>query len=226
MTDPRSELDSIDPEHTYERLECEDAEAFHAFTLYRDGGHSRSIVRVAEALNADHIKMRDTAAYYLWEERCINYDRHLDAERRAAAQRAVEAMVERHMQTFATLSQVLLAPVQELGRRIVQARSEGRDPYRDISTADLARYAALVSRAYPAIVTAERTTHGLDQTGATQRTQPDPTADHVRQLTDTDLDHLLAPATNTPPPRLLGSPETPSTAPTRDTNSPGDGFPA
>ncbi len=80
----------------YERLEGEPAKAWHAFTIYRDGGASRSYRQVAEALNKSERLIERWGRQWQWARRVAEYDKILDIEKRLAMREEAIKMGERH----------------------------------------------------------------------------------------------------------------------------------
>jgi hypothetical protein len=82
----------------WERRDGEPAPAFGAFVIYRDLGPQRSIDEVARRLSGHQEgtkrapgRLKKWSVDYSWAERSQAYDRHLDAERLAAAREAERA---------------------------------------------------------------------------------------------------------------------------------------
>jgi len=84
----------------WERQLGESARAFHAFTLYRDMGHERSVSKVAQIYRPGRnlrSLMSRWCTKYDWVKRAEAYDDHMDALSRKQAEKEVKEMQKRHV---------------------------------------------------------------------------------------------------------------------------------
>lgn len=96
----------------YERQDDEGDEAWAAFRHYRDAGLGRSLEATRQATGYAPATLRNLEEWsseWSWVRRTVEWDRHLDSKRRAAAERKVVEMAERHA-AMAEDIQVGLAP--------------------------------------------------------------------------------------------------------------------
>lgn len=81
----------------WERQKGESAQAYEAFSTYRDMGPERSIAKVAQALNKSRALMGRWSSQWNWVERVRAYDNELEKEAKAKAVKDRKAMTERHI---------------------------------------------------------------------------------------------------------------------------------
>lgn len=96
----------------YERQDDESDEAWTAFRTYRDQGPARTLERAREACGypvGPTALFEGWSSEWSWVRRTVEWDRHLDSKRRAAAERKVIEMAERHA-AMAEDIQIGLAP--------------------------------------------------------------------------------------------------------------------
>jgi len=62
--------------YPWERQEGESSKAFHAFTLYRDAGHERSLTQIAHQLNVSKQAIGKWSSQHHWVARCLAWDNH------------------------------------------------------------------------------------------------------------------------------------------------------
>ncbi len=114
--------------HPWERLKdggkfIESQKAFEAFTIYRDMGPTRSLVKVGQTLAKTRQNLNRWSSQFQWVERCDRYDEHMDRialleqedARRAMAREHIElanAMLEKVAQRLADLDPEQISPAQ------------------------------------------------------------------------------------------------------------------
>ena len=81
----------------WERQKGESAQAYEAFTTYRDMGAERSLTKVSQALNKTRTLLGRWSSTWNWQERVRAYDNELEKEARARAIRGRKDMTERHI---------------------------------------------------------------------------------------------------------------------------------
>lgn len=84
----------------WERQPGESAKAFHAFTLYRDLGHERSVSKVAQIYRPGRnlrSLMSRWSTKFNWVKRAEAYDDHMDKLSRKEAEKQVKDMKKRHI---------------------------------------------------------------------------------------------------------------------------------
>lgn len=81
----------------WERQKGESAQAFEAFTTYRDMGAERSLRAVSQRLGKSKTIIDRWSREKDWVERVRAYDNDLDKEARAKAVKDRKAMTERHI---------------------------------------------------------------------------------------------------------------------------------
>jgi len=67
---------SHDAVYPWERQEGESSKAFHAFTLYRDAGHERSLTQIAQKLNVSKQAIGKWSTQWHWVGRCLAWDNY------------------------------------------------------------------------------------------------------------------------------------------------------
>ncbi|MCA1811437.1 MAG: hypothetical protein LC623_05440 [Halobacteriales archaeon] len=84
---------------TWERQDDEGDEAWRAFKTYRDLGLDRSLDSARQRLgnpSEGYTRVLEGwSSEWSWVRRCVDYERHLDTKRRAAAEAAIVEMAER-----------------------------------------------------------------------------------------------------------------------------------
>ena len=82
----------------WERFRTETSKQFHAFTIYRDMGPSRSIQQVALSRpgSGGFSKLKEWSITHQWVDRVTEYDDHMDTIRRAGKEEAILEMSFRH----------------------------------------------------------------------------------------------------------------------------------
>lgn len=91
----------------YDRLLDETSRAFHAFSIYRDGGPRRTLKAVDEALRPSRPQrghkeatvsgvVKRWSAKYCWVDRARAYDNHVDQERRRIREEQIRQTEEAH----------------------------------------------------------------------------------------------------------------------------------
>jgi hypothetical protein len=99
----------------WERQPGEPAKGFKAFTVFRDMGDDRGVIRVRDVAGGTygHKQLMTWATTWRWVERANAYDRMLDRRRQAAHIAEVEAMARRQVQTGQVLQERGLRYVEE-----------------------------------------------------------------------------------------------------------------
>jgi len=82
----------------WDQQDGESAKAFHAFTIYRDLGHKRSIRAVAERLKSNDAHLGEWSRKFDWTKRAIAWDTFLDAQSQQAQVDQVRAMKIRQIE--------------------------------------------------------------------------------------------------------------------------------
>jgi hypothetical protein len=103
----------------WEQQPRESSRAYGAFCTYRDLGPRRSLRAAANAFYgrtsaASERQLDKWSRAFGWVERASAWDRHLDAEARAAQEAARREMVERHLREARTLQGKALQRLQAL----------------------------------------------------------------------------------------------------------------
>jgi hypothetical protein len=104
---------------SWEQQPGESARAFGAFCVYRDLGPRRSLRAAAAAFYgrtsaASERQLDKWSRAFSWVERASAWDRHLDAEARAAQEQARREMVERHVREARALQAKALERLRAL----------------------------------------------------------------------------------------------------------------
>lgn len=81
----------------WERQKGESAQAYEAFTTYRDMGAERSQQAVSKKLSKSRQLIGRWSSAWNWQERVRAYDNELEKEARAKAVKDRKAMTERHI---------------------------------------------------------------------------------------------------------------------------------
>lgn len=96
-----------------------------------------------------------------WSRRVASYDNHVDARKRAAMGREIEATVRAEAQHLAAARTMIGQAVTAVLRDIERSNREGRDPFEGWDLREKMRAAATLVKALPAVVQAERLVAGL-----------------------------------------------------------------
>jgi hypothetical protein len=80
----------------WERQHTESTKAFAAFTLYRDMGLDRSLMKVAEQLGKSGTLMSRWSSQWEWVRRTAEYEDHVERQKRIRAERSLGDAKERH----------------------------------------------------------------------------------------------------------------------------------
>lgn len=99
----------------WERQPGEPAKGFKAFTVFRDMGDDRGVIKVRDVAGGvyGHKQLMTWATTWRWVERANAYDRMLDRRRQAAHIAEIEAMARRQVQTGQVLQERGLRYVEE-----------------------------------------------------------------------------------------------------------------
>lgn len=145
----------------WERQPNETPQAYEGFATYRDQGRDRSVRRAAQALDKSVTVIGEWSSLHGWVRRVAAYDRHLDEQRRRTREDAILDMERRHATQLAGAAGALVQPIQAFLQRIQVDRAAGIDPFKDLTTAQLARLAQMSVRHLGSVVEAERLVAGL-----------------------------------------------------------------
>ena len=99
------------------RLPRESAKAYDAFCRFRDLRDAQSFTSVGRTLNCTKQNVALWATSWKWRERCLGYDRHLDAMHRAEMIAERRAMKRRQARLAIDLHGICLSQLKELPRR-------------------------------------------------------------------------------------------------------------
>lgn len=119
----------------WDRRAAESAKAFEAFVVYRDGGATRSVERVAETLQKDHTFLRKWSARHEWVSRAAAYDTEV-------ARRASARTIESDADALARQIEDARAMQAEARQRFVEAATDASD----MSRAEAARVWAMAAK--------------------------------------------------------------------------------
>lgn len=101
-------------EEIWERQKGESAQAYGAFSVYRDMGAERSLSKVARQLDKSKTILGRWSSRWGWVERVRQYDSYLDAEARHEAVKKVKEMTARHIRISLQLQQTALKAMASL----------------------------------------------------------------------------------------------------------------
>ncbi len=116
------------------RLPGESARAYAAFCMFRDLREARSLTLVGRRLGCSKQNIGRWATHWNWKERCLAYDRHLDAIHRAAWIAERRAMKRRQMRHVIDMQGIAMSQLKEL-----QSRAEAGLPLK-LSVAEIIRF--------------------------------------------------------------------------------------
>jgi len=153
----------------WERQPGESEQAWEAFQLYRDIGTDRTYMGVAERLHKSGQIMRRWAHRWMWEDRVLAWDNHLDEIARQEIEKGRIAMVKRHIKLAEHLQAVAASQINEWAQKVKEKKPLNLTP-------------ADVTRMFDVAMKAERLSRG-EPTENTQVTRPGESVD----LTPHDL---------------------------------------
>ncbi|MGN5379061.1 hypothetical protein ACQ4WX_22075 [Streptomyces lasalocidi] len=152
-----------DRAEVWERQPGESAAAWEAFACYRDLGLSRSVSKVADALNKARTLIERWSTAHQWVLRAEAWDREQDRLWRGERQQAAREVARRHARLASAAQAKIVAQLQQL------------DPSR-LSPADVIRWLEINVRI-------ERQAYGIDLAEAVNGSTSPDVAD-VTGLTD------------------------------------------
>ncbi len=103
-------------EYPWERRPGE--RAFEAFAHYRDLGADRSLRRVGRDLGKTRATIEELSVKWDWVGRALEYDAHLDRERRVANERALREMIDRQAQIGHAMQLLAAKKIERLSRAL------------------------------------------------------------------------------------------------------------
>lgn len=102
-------------DYTWERQENESAEAYEAFSLYRNlKPTERSLAKVGRQLGKSKNLMERWSSKYEWVSRCRDYDRYIDAEALEKATTNLSKMRAKHIVLGQMLQEKGLEALKEM----------------------------------------------------------------------------------------------------------------
>ncbi len=101
----------------YERRDNEGPEAFEAFTIYRDMGLDRSLVRVAAQLSKSEQLMARWSGTHEWVKRIRAYDMEVDRRKHIGDLRGIEDMRRRQTKLAMQLQELGALELKKLLKR-------------------------------------------------------------------------------------------------------------
>jgi len=116
----------------WERQPGETNKAYYAFTLYRDMGYKRSLVKVGQKYGGNRnirALMERWSSQYNWVERVTAYDDYLELQKRLAHEEELEKMCKRHL----TLSMALQSKAAEKLKDLEGKKMRVSDAIRAVS---------------------------------------------------------------------------------------------
>lgn len=103
----------------WDKQDKESAQAFQAFTIYRDTPTGeRSIRRVAQGLSKSATLVARWSSRWGWVERCLAWDRELDRVKQRQHAQAVSDMAARHANQAKNIASALTLPMRALQERL------------------------------------------------------------------------------------------------------------
>jgi hypothetical protein len=168
----------------WERLPGETAAAYAAFEAYRDMGPGRSVPKVIDMGHSG-----TSAAWCsknLWVERCRRWDQHLSRIREQTYINGIEEMAYRHAETAKETLEALMAPVNELNRRVKEDPDRTRAELDGASIGKIMELAQASARSLQSVMNAERISRGLP----TEISKKD--EEHVHRIEYGDPERLAA----------------------------------
>lgn len=154
------------PAPPWERQPWDTPKEWAAFTVYRDLGQERSLVRTAEALGRTRQLIADWSSRYNWVQRAGAWDAEQDRLRLVAQQREVVAMAQRHARSAMAAQNAAMVPVTALLERLRSSTPvemfEGTDEEGNplVTNRALLNVALEAIRTLPASQAAERLARG------------------------------------------------------------------
>ena len=99
---------------SFDRQKGESSKAFHAFSVYRDAGPDRSLRDTAKAIGKSLRMLAVWSKRWDWVARSDDYDRHLEAQRRRAQEKAILEMADRHAREAMLMQSLAIKKLQGL----------------------------------------------------------------------------------------------------------------
>lgn len=146
---------------TFERQEDEGPEAWEAFRTYRDLGPGRTLDAARQKLGRESGYLRQVeewSSLWSWVRRTVDYDRHLDAIRRAAQEAEVVKMAERQARDAMNIQAGLRPLIEALAAK---AAAAGHD-LSDYTAPGLAMLIKEVMPAFKSAAELERLARGVE----------------------------------------------------------------
>ncbi len=112
----------------WERRQDESAQAYAAFTVYRDLGAARTLIAAAQQLGKNYSLIRRWADRHHWQERVYAWDRTQARADEAAIRQQRDEMVRRQMQDADRLQRLAMAKITTLVSRNPQTGELTLDP--------------------------------------------------------------------------------------------------
>ncbi len=98
----------------WEQQPGESFKAFEAFSIYRDMGAERSILKVSARLSKTDALIKRWSRQWMWVERARAYDRELDRKAREQAIKDVRNMTNRHIRIAMQLQERAVNALKDL----------------------------------------------------------------------------------------------------------------
>lgn len=146
------------PPAPWERQPFDTPKSWAAFTVYRDLGPGRSLVRTAASLERNPAVVRDWSRHNRWVERVAAWDAEQDRLRRLALLEETQKMAERHARQAVAAQNAAMIPVSAILTRL--QGQEASEMLGGVRAADLLSLALEALRTLPASQGAERLARG------------------------------------------------------------------
>lgn len=113
----------VDAEHIWERQENESAEAYEAFSLYRDMAPAeRSLARVGQKLGKSKTLMERWSSKHEWKHRVYEYEKYLDALALHKATTQLAEMRARHIKIGQLLQTKGLKALEKIEDKYIESQ--------------------------------------------------------------------------------------------------------